>query len=166
VIRIIREEDEPKPALMQSFGLTDVQAEAILNMRLRSLRKLEEMEIRSEEKDLREERKKIRALLGSEGEQWKSIAAEIKEIRTLFGMSRTVVLGKVASQLPPASTVTVCEPSLSSIIRSCGQMYMQAVLSCPLQPSHFSVRTKVGIWFLLLGCGVDHQRKHWGKLGL
>src|SRR5664279_3545258 len=45
----------------------------------------------------------------------------------------------------------VSEPSLSSFIRLCGQMYMQAVLSCPLQPSHFSVRTKVGIWFLLLG---------------
>ena len=48
VIRIIREEDEPKPALMARFTLTDIQAEAILNMRLRALRKLEEMEIRSE----------------------------------------------------------------------------------------------------------------------
>jgi topoisomerase-4 subunit A len=48
VIRIIREEDEPKPALMKRFDLTDTQAEAILNMRLRALRKLEEMEIRRE----------------------------------------------------------------------------------------------------------------------
>ena len=52
VIKIIREKDEPKPALMKAFKLTDVQAEAILNMRLRSLRKLEEMEIRREHETL------------------------------------------------------------------------------------------------------------------
>ena len=52
VIRIIREEDEPKPALMERFDLTDIQAEAILNMRLRALRKLEEIEIRKEHKAL------------------------------------------------------------------------------------------------------------------
>ena len=59
VIHIIREEDEPKPVLMKRFKLTDVQAEAILNMRLRSLRKLEEMEIRSEhdEADARNRRR-------------------------------------------------------------------------------------------------------------
>src|SRR6201991_914111 len=70
VIKIIRTEDEPKPALMKAFKLTEVQAEAILNMRLRSLRKLEEMEIRTEEKDLRNELKGIKALLGNETEQW------------------------------------------------------------------------------------------------
>ena len=56
VIKIIRKEDEPKPVLMKTFKITDVQADAILNMRLRNLRKLEEMEIRAEEKALREER--------------------------------------------------------------------------------------------------------------
>ena len=66
VIKIIRTEDEPKPVLMKTFKLTDVQADAILNMRLRNLRKLEEMEIRSEDKELRDERKKLKALLGSE----------------------------------------------------------------------------------------------------
>ena len=55
VIKIIRNEDEPKPVLIKAFKLTEVQAEAILNMRLRSLRKLEEMEIRREDKDLRDE---------------------------------------------------------------------------------------------------------------
>ena len=55
VIKIIRTEDEPKPALIKAFNLTDVQADAILNMRLRSLRKLEEFEIRTEEKNLRGE---------------------------------------------------------------------------------------------------------------
>src|SRR4029079_13148965 len=55
VIKIIRKEDEPKPVLMKTFKLSEVQAEAILNMRLRNLRKLEEMEIRAEDKALREE---------------------------------------------------------------------------------------------------------------
>src|SRR5688572_26374967 len=85
VIKIIRTEDEPKPVLMKSFKLSDVQAEAILNMRLRNLRKLEEMEIRTEDKDLRAERAELKKLLGSEKEQWKTVAGEIKKIRETFG---------------------------------------------------------------------------------
>src|SRR5712672_1116749 len=85
VIRIIRTEDEPKPVLIQTFTLTDVQADAILNMRLRNLRKLEEMEIRQEDKDLRAERKTLNELIGSDAEQWKSIAGEIRKVRDAFG---------------------------------------------------------------------------------
>jgi topoisomerase-4 subunit A len=85
VIKIIRTEDEPKPVLIRTFKLTDVQAEAILNMRLRNLRKLEEMEIRSEDKALREERKNLKALLASEDQQWKKVSAEIKKVRDTFG---------------------------------------------------------------------------------
>jgi topoisomerase-4 subunit A len=85
VIKIIRTEDEPKPVLMKTFKISDVQAEAILNMRLRNLRKLDEMEIKKEDKDLRAERKEINELLGSEKEQWKRIAGEVKELRTTFG---------------------------------------------------------------------------------
>jgi len=85
VIKIIRTEDEPKPILMSAFKLTDVQADAILNMRLRNLRKLEEMEIRAEEKDLRAEKKKLEALVASEAEQWKDVAAQIKEVRAALG---------------------------------------------------------------------------------
>jgi len=85
VIKIIRTEDEPKPVLMKTFKLSDVQADAILNMRLRNLRKLEEMEIRQEDKALRTERKKLKDLIGSETEQWKKIADEVKEVRTKFG---------------------------------------------------------------------------------
>src|SRR5499426_1681494 len=76
VIRIIRTEDEPKPVLMQTFNLTDVQADAILNMRLRNLRKLEEMEIRQEDKDLRKERSDIKKLLGSDDLYCGTVAAE------------------------------------------------------------------------------------------
>jgi topoisomerase-4 subunit A len=85
VIKIIRTEDEPKPVLMKTFKLSDVQAEAILNMRLRNLRKLDEMEIKTEDKDLRAERKTLQQLIGSEKEQWKKVADEIKDIRAKFG---------------------------------------------------------------------------------
>jgi topoisomerase-4 subunit A len=85
VIKIIRNEDEPKPILMKTFKLSEVQADAILNMRLRNLRKLEEMEIRKEEKDLRVEREALQKLVRSEKEQWKRIADEIKAVRTAFG---------------------------------------------------------------------------------
>src|SRR6266852_4475455 len=73
VIKIIRNEDEPKPVLMKSFKLSDVQAEAILNMRLRNLRRLEEIEIKREDKSLREEKGEIEKLLGSDKLQWKSV---------------------------------------------------------------------------------------------
>jgi topoisomerase-4 subunit A len=85
VIKIIRSEDEPKPVLMKTFKLSDVQADAILNMRLRNLRKLEEMEIKAEDKALRVERKALQELLRSEKEQWKKVAEEIKKVRDTFG---------------------------------------------------------------------------------
>jgi topoisomerase-4 subunit A len=85
VIRIIREEDEPKPRLIERFGLNDTQAEAILNMRLRALRRLEEMEIRKEHKKLSAEQKKLQALMKSEAARWETIAEEIESMRTRFG---------------------------------------------------------------------------------
>jgi topoisomerase-4 subunit A len=85
VIKIIRKEDEPKPVLMRTFKLSDVQADAILNMRLRNLRRLEEIQIRQEDKDLRVEKKSIEDLLRSEKQQWKKIADEIKQVRDAFG---------------------------------------------------------------------------------
>jgi topoisomerase IV subunit A len=85
VIRIIREEDEPKPRLIVRFTLSDNQAEAILNMRLRSLRRLEEMEIRREHDKLTKERKGLRSLLDSEKSRWKRITVELEEIQKKFG---------------------------------------------------------------------------------
>jgi topoisomerase-4 subunit A len=85
VIRIIRKEDEPKPVLMKRFDLSDAQAEAILNMRLRSLRKLEEIEIKREHDALTAERKSLGKLLKDEGARWSRIGEEIGEIRAKFG---------------------------------------------------------------------------------
>ncbi|MEQ9145047.1 MAG: DNA topoisomerase IV subunit A [Parvibaculaceae bacterium] len=85
VIRIIREEDDAKAVMMKKFKLTDNQVEAILNMRLRALRKLEEIEIKTEHKELTAERKKIKALLKSDDAQWKRIGDEIRELKNEYG---------------------------------------------------------------------------------
>ncbi|MEM8551676.1 MAG: DNA topoisomerase IV subunit A [Pseudomonadota bacterium] len=84
VIQIIREADEPKAELIEEFTLTDVQAEAILNMRLRSLRRLEEMEIRREHERLTAERGELEALLADDGMQWDKVAGAIREIKKAF----------------------------------------------------------------------------------
>ncbi|PKP69206.1 MAG: DNA topoisomerase IV subunit A [Alphaproteobacteria bacterium HGW-Alphaproteobacteria-4] len=85
VIAIIRYEDEPKSVLMAEFELSDVQAEAILNMRLRSLRKLEEMELVRERDALMVERAALENLLASPTGQWKTIAKQLGEVRKAFG---------------------------------------------------------------------------------
>ncbi|AJY47686.1 DNA topoisomerase IV subunit A [Martelella endophytica] len=92
VIRIIREEDEPKQVMMERFSITDVQAEAILNMRLRALRKLEEIEIRKEFDALTAEKAEIEALLASETQQWQTVAWEIGEVKKTF--AKATELGK------------------------------------------------------------------------
>lgn len=85
VIKIIREEDHPKAVMMERFSLTDLQAESILNMRLRSLRKLEEFEIRKEFDALEAEKAEIEELLGSEEKQWQAISWQIREVRKAYG---------------------------------------------------------------------------------
>ena len=100
VIKIIRTEDEPKPVLIKTFKLTDLQADSILNMRLRNLRKLEEMEIRGEDKDLRNELKGIKGVLASEEEQWKKVAEGVKKVRDTFGPKTP--LGKRRTQFADA----------------------------------------------------------------
>ena len=104
VIRIIRNEDEPKPVLMKRFKLSDVQAEAILNMRLRALRKLEEEGIRTEHADLSAEQAELKALLKDEkksldegGRVWSAVAEQVKETKKTFGPSYE--LGKRRTEL-------------------------------------------------------------------
>ncbi|MXN46894.1 DNA topoisomerase IV subunit A [Shinella kummerowiae] len=105
VIRIIREEDEPKVSLMETFSLTDVQAEAILNMRLRSLRKLEEFEIRTEFDTLSKEKAEIEALLASDEKQWQTVAWEIGEVRKKF--AKATELGRRRTQFASAPEADV-----------------------------------------------------------
>jgi topoisomerase-4 subunit A len=104
VIRIIRNEDEPKDKLIARFKLNDVQAEAILNTRLRQLRKLEEMEIRREDAALREEQKDLQGLLEDTRKQWRRISGELKETRKLFGPGTH--WGKRRTELGEAAAVS------------------------------------------------------------
>jgi topoisomerase IV subunit A len=90
VIRIIREEDEPKSDLMKAFELTDRQAEAILNMRLRSLRKLEEMEIRREEKALGTERKQLSELMASDKKQRGRVRDDLEALKKRYGLDTDI----------------------------------------------------------------------------
>ena len=104
VIRIIREKDEPKPVLVTRFKLTDVQAEAILNMRLRSLRKLEEIQIKGEHDSLTTEMKGLRELIKDASKQWASIGEQLREAKNQFGQEtrlgkRRTVLGDAPSAI-------------------------------------------------------------------
>ncbi len=110
VIRIIRTEDEPRPALMGAFKLTETQAEAILNMRLRSLRRLEEMEIRREHATLSAERDRTTTLLGSDKARWRRITQELAEVRKKFGdgplgarRTELALAPPIADEAPPES---------------------------------------------------------------
>jgi len=103
VIRIIRFEDQPKVELAKAFGLSEVQVEAILNLRLRRLHKLEEFEIKAEHEKLAEERDALEKLIGSEARQWTRIKKQIASLKKQFGGdtelgARRTVIGDV----PPA----------------------------------------------------------------
>ncbi|MGB0694131.1 MAG: DNA topoisomerase IV subunit A [Rhodospirillaceae bacterium] len=109
VIRIIREEDHPKAELMKTFELSDVQAEAILNMRLRSLRKLEEMELRKEHSALSEEKAEIEALLADEGKRRKALGSQIRGVLKTFGPETPLGKRKTDVAAAPSAVVVPIE---------------------------------------------------------
>ncbi len=104
VIRIVREEDEPKQALIATFELTEVQATAVLDMRLRQLRKLEELEIRKEHKALTREARDLNVLLADESKRWRAISAQLREVARQFGPE--TVLGRRRTTFGQAPAVT------------------------------------------------------------
>ena len=85
VIRIVREDDEPKTALMARFALNETQANYVLDTRLRALRRLEEMALRKERQELTQEKGTIEALLASDKKQWQAVAYEIRDVKKKFG---------------------------------------------------------------------------------
>ncbi len=105
VIRIVREEDEPKRVMMRRWKLTELQADAILNMKLKALRKLEEIAIRDEHHRLVAEAKDLKSLLGDEGAQWKTIAGEIAELKKRFGQATP--LGRRRTELGDAPSAVI-----------------------------------------------------------
>ncbi|MAN56654.1 MAG: DNA topoisomerase IV subunit A [Paracoccus sp. (in: a-proteobacteria)] len=132
VIEIIRYEDDPKRKLMQEdwsggdsvsgIFLNEVQVEAILNMRLRALRKLEEIELRAERDSLLAEREELQTMLGDEAAQWARIADQMKEVRNLFGKSspdgqrRTLITDAV--EAPPIDMEAMIEREPLTVILS------------------------------------------------
>jgi topoisomerase-4 subunit A len=124
VIRIIREEDDAKAGLIRAFSLSDVQAEAILNMRLRSLRRLEEMEIRKEHKNLSKEGRDLNALLADEKLRWTRITSEIGEIQKKFGDgplgARRTELGAVPEPVDIANIVSVEREPITVVLSEKG----------------------------------------------
>jgi len=113
VIRIIRTEDDPKAVMVKRFRLSEIQVEAILNMRLRALRKLEEIEIRREHKELSEEKREIELLLGSTGRQWTEVKRQLKAAREIFDPGKK--LGKRRSNFDVAKEIDT-EAALEALI--------------------------------------------------
>jgi len=114
VIAIIREADEPKPALMERFGLTDTQAESILELRLRHLARLEEMKIRGEQDELAEEREQLQKTLGSKARMTRLIQSELQADAEEYGddrrsplVARSSARALSESDLVPSEPVTV-----------------------------------------------------------
>jgi topoisomerase-4 subunit A len=105
VIKIIRTEDDPKPVMMKRWKLSDLQADSILNMRLRALRRLEEIEIKQEREKLIVEQKDLKGLLKDEERQWKKIATEVADLKKRFGPATP--LGKRRTELGEAPSAVV-----------------------------------------------------------
>ncbi len=129
VIRIIRNEDEPKPVLVSTFTLTDPQAEAILNMRLRALRRLEEQEIRKEHKKLSGEQKDLNALLKNAVTRWAKIESEITEVQQKFGAgplgARRTTISAAAAVVEIAAEALVEREPLTVILSEKGWIRAQ-----------------------------------------
>ncbi len=109
VIRIIREEDNAKQVMIKAFDLTDLQAESILNMRLRQLRKLEEIEIRNENVALTAELDGLKALLGDEEARWKVVTDQIAEIKSKFGQKTELGKRRTIIGTPPTAVIVPLE---------------------------------------------------------
>lgn len=101
VIRIIRFEDHPKQALIKAFNLTERQADGILNMRLRALNKLQEIEIKSEYDTLAAEKAELEGLTSTESKQWAKIAEQIREIREAYGPKTEIGARRTTFDIAP-----------------------------------------------------------------
>ena len=150
VIRIIREEDAPKPAMIARFTLTDVQAEAILNMRLRSLRRLEEMEIRKEHRALEQEARELGTLLKTEALRWTRIADELEAVRAKFGAgplgNRRTVLGDVPAAVEVDANQLVEREPITVVLSQKG--WIRAVRGHAVEPGELKFKEGDGLALL------------------
>jgi topoisomerase-4 subunit A len=112
VIRIIRKEDEPKPVMMKRFKINEAQAEAILNMRLRQLRRLDEIEIKREITELTKEQGELKTLIGSEKKQWQTLGGQIADMKKAFG--KDTALGRRRTRRADAPAVEIAEVAVQA----------------------------------------------------
>ncbi|MGI9248310.1 MAG: DNA topoisomerase IV subunit A [Woeseiaceae bacterium] len=139
VIAIIREEDEPKPVLMKRFKLSDIQAEAILNLRLRNLAKLEEMKIKGEQDELREERDLLEKTLKSAARLKTLIKKEILEDAEAYGDDRrTEVVERDAAQALDETQLVASEP-VTVVLSQAG--YARAAKGHEIDPMTLNYRS-------------------------
>jgi len=139
VIAIIREEDEPKPVLMKRFNLSDIQAEAILNLRLRNLAKLEEMKIRGEQDALNEERNLLEKTLSSSARLKTLIKNEILEDAEAYGDDRrTQIVEREAAQALDETQLVASEP-VTVVLSQAG--YARAAKGYEIDPTSLSYRS-------------------------
>jgi topoisomerase-4 subunit A len=153
VIRIIRREDEPKPVLMKKFKLTDTQAEAILNLRLRHLAKLEEMKIRGEQKELAEERDHLDKILRSPARLKTLIKDEIAALAEKFGDARRTTLVERPVAQAMAETELVASEPVTVILSQRG--WVRAAKGHDIDPA--SLAFKTGDEFLCAARGRSTQ---------
>ncbi len=139
VIAIIREEDEPKPVLMKRFKLADIQAEAILNLRLRNLAKLEEMKIRAEQDELNEERDLLEKTLNSAARMKTLIKKEILEDTEAYGDDRrTEIVEREAAQALDETQLVASEP-VTVVLSQAG--YARAAKGYEIDPTTLNYRS-------------------------
>ena len=154
VIAIIREEDEPKPVLMKRFKISDIQAEAILNLRLRNLAKLEEMKIRGEQDELNEERGVIEKILNSSARMKTLIKKEILEDAEAYGDDRrTLIVEREAAQALDETQLVASEP-VTVVLSQAG--YARAAKGHDIDPTTLNYRS--GDVFLASAQGRSNQQ--------
>jgi len=153
VIKIIREKDEPKPVLMKRFKLSDIQAEAILNLRLRNLAKLEEMKIRSEQDELNDERDLLEKILNSSARLKTLIKNEILEDAEAYGDERrTQIVQRDAAQALDETQLVASEP-VTVVLSQAG--YARAAKGHDIDPQTLNYRS--GDTFLAAAQGRSNQ---------
>ena len=153
VIRIIRSEDRPKPVLMKTFALSDIQAEAILELKLRHLARLEEVKIRGEQESLAEERKQLSKILGSKARLKKLVREELERDAAQFGDARrTRIIERAAAQAMDESALISSE-AVTVVLSERG--WIRAAKGHDVDP--IQLNYKAGDGFLAAACGRSNQ---------
>ncbi len=156
VIRIVRYEDEPKQVLIETFDLSELQAEAILNTRLRQLARLEEMELRREHADLAEERDGIRGMLESDRAQWKLVGAGLRQVKADLGKlndRRSIFADAPAVDADAAIEAMIVREPITVILSDRG--WIRAAKGRVEDPSELKFKEGDKLGFLVEGMTTD-----------